>query len=200
MVREISYDSVHDAQAHFRHIMDALARPGKINSFPTIEINPPAVLHPASSLIGFALLNRDVGFHCLNLSTQADEYIHTNTDSGKVELSHADFIFLNGAEVANVDPIQYAKTGNIRYPDQSATLIIQVSQLAYEHFGSAQKFTLSGPGIQDSSVLYVDSIYPELLSMLKILNDSYPLGVDAFVADTGGNFMGLPRTTQIQLG
>jgi len=200
LVREISYDPVHDAQAHFRHIMDALARPGKINSFPAIDINPPAALYPASSLIGFSLLNRDVSFHCINLPAQAHEYIHANTDSDQAELSGADFIFLNGGERANADLIQYAKTGDIRYPEQSATLIIQVSKLAYENFVGAQKLTLYGPGIQYSSIVYLDAIHPELLSMLTILNDSYPLGVDAFVTDTQGNFIGLPRTTQIQTG
>ncbi len=198
MVKEISYDPTHDAQLHFRVIMDAMARPGKINQFSHNTIHPPEKLNTASALIGFALLNRDVGFHCKELSEEVETYLRINTDAPLVALNDADFIFLEGNSSRVADSLQHVKTGNIKYPEQSATLIIQVAELSSTEIGESPVLILRGPGIASEQFVHVSHLHSSIVEILKILNDAYPLGVDVFITDSQGKFIGIPRTTQMQ--
>ena len=52
--REAAYDTVHDAQRHFRVLLDAMARPGTLAHLQADHLQPPADLHRASALVGLA--------------------------------------------------------------------------------------------------------------------------------------------------
>ena len=56
MQTELNYDTVFDAQEHFRVLLDSMSRPGKINVLPAMDILPPDGLQHAAALTGFALL------------------------------------------------------------------------------------------------------------------------------------------------
>jgi len=45
MQREIQYDEIFDAQAHYRLLLDSMARPGKINVMPQLELTTPRGIH-----------------------------------------------------------------------------------------------------------------------------------------------------------
>ena len=44
MQRETTYDPVFDAQEHYRLLLDAMARPGKINTLPRLILSQGAVV------------------------------------------------------------------------------------------------------------------------------------------------------------
>src|SRR5271155_3012849 len=103
MRREVIYDEVFDAQQQFRLLLDSMARPGKINIMPDMDILPPAGLNKASAMIAFALLNTDVSFYAEGEGSDAIEsYIALNTTAAQVSVGEADFIFINGLYDAGI--------------------------------------------------------------------------------------------------
>jgi alpha-D-ribose 1-methylphosphonate 5-triphosphate synthase subunit PhnH len=84
------------------------------------------------------------------------------------------------------------------YPDDSATLIVQVPTLDQE---TANDLTISieGPGIPGRRVVKLSGISAELLAARDRVNAHYPLGIDLIVIDQEGRIIGLPRTTQITI-
>jgi len=196
LVREALYDPVFDAQVDFRKIMEAMARPGKIAELTHSHIHPPISLHISSALVAFSLLNGDVSFHCNDLPTEVSQYIKLNTAAKEAIVSEADFILLNGEPVSEV--IQQAKLGDIRYPEQSATCIIQVDTITSESEEDATKLTLKGPGIEDTITCFIKGLDRQYLWDLKMQNEAYPLGLDVFCTDKNNKLIGIPRTCQLR--
>jgi alpha-D-ribose 1-methylphosphonate 5-triphosphate synthase subunit PhnH len=195
MKREVGYDEVFDAQREFRMIMDCMAHPGKINRLPLMDIQPPSHLNRGSALIGFALLNSDVLFHVSGENNEeTSSYIAMNTGAQVAIIGNADFIFINGYEEAAT--ISEAKKGSLSYPEDSATLIVDVDQISDEYFADAVKVVLKGPGIKTETVVYVSGIYKELLQAVKTQNSEFPLGIDLMLADRNCNMICVPRSNQ----
>ena len=122
MQTELNYDTVFDAQQHFRLLLDSMSRPGKINTFPVMDILPPDGLNQASALTGFALLNADVTYFIAgDNSDDIAAYLLVNTSSKPAEISVADYVFL--PEGYGADGLEEARIGIPTYPEDSATLI-----------------------------------------------------------------------------
>jgi alpha-D-ribose 1-methylphosphonate 5-triphosphate synthase subunit PhnH len=83
-------------------------------------------------------------------------------------------------------PLGRFRAGTPDYPDRSATLIVEVGQLAPE---GAQ---LTGPGIKGEARLSL----PEPMAPLRENAQRFPLGVDLFLA-CGSRVAALPRSTRI---
>ena len=195
MRRETNYDEVLDAQEQFRLLLDCMARPGKINVLPDMDILPPAGINKGGTLIALSLFNADVSF--CSLADNSDEitaYLALNTGATVAEVNTADYIFLNGHQ--NPDLIDGAKHGNLSYPDESATLIIDVDKIAVEPFLNSIKLLLKGPGIETETVVFVEGINPRLLEAVKELNLEFPLGIDLMITDQQNNLICIPRSNR----
>jgi alpha-D-ribose 1-methylphosphonate 5-triphosphate synthase subunit PhnH len=200
VIRELAYDRVLHSQSHFRSILDAMSRPGKINELAAPSLSPPPGLNTASALVAFALLNGDVCFHLVNMSGVEAEYVAANTDSRVAPLEGAAFVFASGQEPGAI--LEGTDCGTLMYPDTSATLVIQVDSLSAAPQGGALALTLEGPGINGCASVYVRGLNPDLLLALQARNAEFPLGVDAIVTcDERGagppRVMGLPRTSKV---
>lgn len=197
MIRETAYDEVFDAQAHFRLIMDSMARPGKINVLNGVSINPPAALNRASAVVGLALLNADVSYY---VSEHADPtgvaaYFVVNTSSQAASADEADFLFLTGTE--NPDQLDQAKTGTLAYPDTSAFVVIDVTAISSTPRPGLM-LTLAGPGVNGSKTVFVDGLNSDLLDTLSQKNAEYPLGVDTILTDANDQIICIPRSVRIK--
>jgi alpha-D-ribose 1-methylphosphonate 5-triphosphate synthase subunit PhnH len=195
MQREIHYDEVFDAQAHYRIILDAMARPGKVCRLPVLELDAPEGIHSASLLTGFALLNADVSFAVPGREDMSiGEYISLNTSSRHTEAEHANFVFLQGGQVQE---IAHLKMGTLSYPEESATLIVDVAAISGGPLPGALALELSGPGVNGSSKVYVDGLNVFILRALRQQNLEFPLGIDAIFTDTEQRIFCIPRTSRI---
>ena len=193
MIREIHYNEVFDSQKIFRKIMDSMARPGKINNIVDLQLNPPSLLNRSSALIGFALLNSDVTFFSENNRDEVNEYLKINTSSIPVSnVESADYVFISGNSVSEV--IRNAKMGELEFPEDSATIIIDVDKIIKSPTDQSFEIILKGPGVKSEEVVYVKGITNELLEEIKIANSEYPLGIDIILSDTDGNIICIPRT------
>ena len=84
------------------------------------------------------------------------------------------------------------QSGDPAYPDQSATLLIEATDLE-----RGRALTLSGPGIQDRAALHVDGLEEGFWREWRLNHQRFPLGVDLFLTQ-GRRICGLPRSTRVE--
>lgn len=204
MHREIRYDPIFDSQSHFRVLLQVMSQPGSIQSLSFPSLHLPDSLFVPSALVGFALLNRDVQFYHAESLSDWREYLIVNTSSQWAPANEADFLFLNTDSPSILSDIQAAKLGEWRYPDTSATLIIQVASIQEASTNGMFSLKLKGPGIQGERFVYMEGlsqgILEQVFPIIKEANTEYPLGLDVFWTDREGKVMGMPRTCQVDLG
>jgi alpha-D-ribose 1-methylphosphonate 5-triphosphate synthase subunit PhnH len=82
--------------------------------------------------------------------------------------------------------------GQDEFPEQSATLIIQVSG-----FTSGSGRCLRGPGIETLERLEVHGLPDEFWTAWRLNQRLYPLGVDVFLT-AGSTLVALTRTTEVE--
>ena len=195
MQTELNYDTVFDAQQHFRILLDSMSRPGKINKLPAIDILQPDGFQQPAALTGFALLNNDVTFYIAgNNSNDIAEYLLINTGARRAEIAEADYIFI--PRYYYEDELHEARIGTAIYPENSSTIIAE-SELISEHAHDGSiELVLKGPGVDWEAKIYVSGISEELLEFLKTKNDEYPLGIDMIITDKMNNVMCLPRSNR----
>ncbi len=195
MQTELNYDTVFDAQQHFRLLLDSMSRPGKINTFPAADILPPAGLNHAAALTGFTLLNPDVTYYIAgDNSEDIATYLLVNTASRQADIATADYIFLPQGYYA--DALYDAQTGTPIYPEDSATLIASAHLISKQPHEGSLAITLKGPGVNGEAEVFVSGINPQLLDFIKEQNSEYPLGIDVIIADEHNNILGIPRSNK----
>jgi alpha-D-ribose 1-methylphosphonate 5-triphosphate synthase subunit PhnH len=192
MIREVNYNEIFDAQVHFRIILDCMARPGKVNNFGKITVHSPDNLHPASALVAFALLNRDVSFYANKNNSEIAEYFIVNTYSKPSAIKNADFVFINGTDDGKI--LLETNTGLLEYPEKSATVIIDVDNIYDVPKDQTHEIILKGPGVESEKRVYIRNISDHILQSVKEQNAEYPLGIDVILTDSVGNVMCIPRT------
>jgi alpha-D-ribose 1-methylphosphonate 5-triphosphate synthase subunit PhnH len=194
MQREIQYDEIFDAQAHYRLLLDSMARPGKINIMPSLELTTPQGIHAAGALVGFALLNSDVSFYVDGPSAEdVSLYLLVNTSARPAEAEAADYVYLNGTAAAEI--LYRLKTGTLPYPESSATVIAAVEELGGE---TGLVLTLSGPGVDGERQLSVAGLDTALLEALVTINAEFPLGLDLVFTDPTGRIACIPRSSRVR--
>jgi alpha-D-ribose 1-methylphosphonate 5-triphosphate synthase subunit PhnH len=199
MRREVIYDEVFDAQQQFRLILDSMARPGKINTMPDMDILPPAGINKASALVAFALLNTDVSFSVEGEeSEEIESYIALNTTADRVSITEADFIFINGW--TDTEIIAEAKTGTLSYPENSATFVIDTEAIEETAVEGSIMLTLKGPGIETQKEVYIKGINPDMLKAVLEQNLEFPLGIDLMLTDRSNRILCIPRSNQFLVG
>ena len=193
MVKEIQYDDVFDAQEHYRLLLDSMARPGKINVMPDLELMPPAGIHAAGALVGLALLNADVSFYVDGPSAfEVGRYLLVNTASRPVGLADADYIFLDSG--APVELLQQLKVGTLPYPEEGATVVAAVDRLG----GEGLVLQLRGPGVLGERALGVDGPDRAFFETLASINGEFPLGIDVILTDRERKVACIPLSTKIR--
>lgn len=195
MRRETTFNEVHDAQRYYRLLMDSMARPGKINTLYDKEVFPPGAINKATALIAFSLLNADVYFHYTGVNAEeVNNYILLNTSSSPVDVKHADFVFLNGKNESPIIPTM--KTGSLPYPEEGATVIIDVELISDEFQDGTVGIELRGPGVNGELVVFVKGIQQSILEQLFETNGEFPLGVDAILTDKMNRIICIPRSNR----
>jgi len=205
MQREIQYDEIFDAQEHYRLLLDSMARPGKINVLPRLELTTPQGIHATGALVGFALLNSDVSFYVDGPSAEdVSLYLLVNTSARPAEAEEADYVYLDGTAAAGI--LYQLKTGTLPYPENSATVIAAVGALGEtaEATGEAAGetglvLTLSGPGVDGERQLQVAGLNVALLEALVTINAEFPLGIDVVLTDPAGRIACIPRSSRIKI-
>lgn len=192
MMIESSFDKVFDTQRLYRQVLDAMARPGKINSLESLTLTPPPGLNQAAAAIALTLLDSETRFYIA--APDSAEYLAINTGATSCPPDSAEFVFACGDNV--LPQLQEVNRGTLLTPELGATVILQVDRIGND--GSGTPLTLTGPGIKDSVQLVINGLQQENLQILAALNREYPLGVDVIYVDAGGNIACIPRSSNVR--
>lgn len=177
-------DPAVQAAAVFRAVLQAMARPGRIETVRGAA--PPA---PCSAAAGAALLTLVDATTPLHLAGAHDcdavrDWVRFHTGAPLVGRGDAAFALGTWDALA---PLTGYPLGTPEYPDRSATLIVELPAL------SATGARLTGPGIRDTARLSLP--YPAAFAANSA---RFPLGLD-FILCAGDRLGAMPRTTRVEI-
>lgn len=181
-----------EAQAAFRRLLDAMARPGSIATLPAPPAPPP--LAPAAGAIALTLCDADT-------PVWLDAALRTPAVAGWLRF-HAGCRLVTAPEEASFAfaadpralPFDHLSAGSDTYPDRSATAVLQVARL-----GGGVPLRLEGPGIETARTLAVEGLPPGFVAWRARNHAAYPRGIDVvLVAAT--EIAALPRSTAVGAG
>jgi alpha-D-ribose 1-methylphosphonate 5-triphosphate synthase subunit PhnH len=188
-------DPVLDAQAAFRAVMDAMARPGSIRPLPS-ALTPPLPLSPAAAAVALTLLDYEAPFWLdapLARAAEVASWLHFHTGAPRVDVpEEAAFAFL--ADPANAPACARFALGSPDYPDRSTTLVLQVESLS-----DAAQMRLSGPGIAGARTIAAAPLRDDFLAEAARNRACFPCGVD-FIFVAADALAALPRSTRVEPG
>ena len=171
-----------DAARAFRGVMEAMARPGSVQTVSGAE--PPAPLSVAAGAVLLTLCDTDTP---INLAGDVDcaevrSWLAFHTGAPLTGPGHCMFAIGDWAALA---PLSAYPIGTSAYPDRSATLIVERPAL------SVEGARLTGPGIKDAASLSL----PETQAF-QANHAQFPLGLD-FIFTSADRLAALPRSTEV---
>jgi alpha-D-ribose 1-methylphosphonate 5-triphosphate synthase subunit PhnH len=180
---------VFDSQRTFRELLQAMARPAAPRALPILPPSP-APIAPAAMAILLTLCDATTSVWLQQPQQEAVEHLRFHAGLRLVEQPQdADFALITDA--ASMPPMASFARGDLRYPDRSASLIVQV--VGFRHEGGAR---FAGPGIRETESLAIDGLPSNFWQQRTALAAQLPLGIDLyFVAEQ--HVVALPRTTRL---
>ncbi len=184
-------EPVFAAQQTFRAALTALAHPGRIVEV-DLKLEAPPPLDVATAALGLTLLDHETPLWLDARLRAAANYLRFHCGAPMAP-AFGDAQFAFHADLRALPPLAHYRQGTDEYPDDSATLILQVDQLADDG-----PLRLSGPGIADVTRLGVDGLDAGFWRAWPANNAAFPRGVDVFFT-CGSRLCGLPRTTSVRI-
>ncbi len=186
-------DPVIESQQVFRAVLDAMARPGRIQSVPD-GLTPPAPLAVGSAAFCLALADHDTPVWLApglrNPATLAFLRFHCGCPIVEEPESAAFAI----ADAAGLPALDSFAMGSDAWPETSTTVVVQVDDLQ-----ERGPLRLTGPGIETAHRLSVPGLRPGLPDEWEANRKLFPCGVD-LVLVAGRRIAALPRTTTVTVG
>ena len=182
-------DPVRDSQQAFRTVLDAVALPGSIHMVAVMGPMPPP-LNPATTTLCLALADYEtpIFLDAEARTTDVKDFLRFHTGALIAdETRDATFAVITGKP----PPLDQFKLGSNEFPEEGATLLIQVEALSDE--GS---LALSGPGIETESRLGVSGLHADFWDLRAGIVKEFPRGVD-LIFTSGRQIAALPRTTTV---
>jgi alpha-D-ribose 1-methylphosphonate 5-triphosphate synthase subunit PhnH len=189
-------EPVHAAQQVFRAVLQAMARPGLVQTLDDTApggLQPPG-LPPAATALLLALLDGETRLHLGGrwAVEAAQRYLGFHTGVRAAAIADAAFVALP-ADDATPLLWQTLADGSDLVPQDGATLIVEVASLQQGH-----ALTLRGPGVRGEQRLQVHGL-PAAFWQARIAREAdYPRGID-LVLTCGRSLAAIPRSTRIAL-
>ncbi|MGY4827066.1 phosphonate C-P lyase system protein PhnH [Sphaerotilaceae bacterium SBD11-9] len=187
-------DATHDAQSLFRSVLDALSRPGRLQTLDASDgLQAPAPLSRGLTALLLTLLDTETSLHLAGplASEAAWLYCRFHTGVQPAELTQADFVATRAAD-ASLDGL---RLGSDEMPQHGATLIVDTHSLAHER-GSGLRLT--GPGIAHEQRIGLCGLPRAFWQQRIAMQPLFPRGVDLLLV-CGSQLIGVPRSTLVQI-
>ncbi|MEP2532159.1 phosphonate C-P lyase system protein PhnH [Shimia sp.] len=172
-----------DAAYAFRAMMNAMARPGTVETL--AGALPPAPLSVAAGVVVLTLCDPETPVHLAGTVDCAAVRDWIGFHVGAPVVARGDAMFVVG-RWDDLMPVHDFAIGTPEYPDRSATLIVERD--AFEPGGAV----LRGPGIRDTATLDLPA-----LDVFRQNAALFPLGLDFFFT-AADQVAALPRTTKVE--
>ena len=180
---------VFDSQRNFRELLQAMARPAASRVVPVPAAAPAPVL-PATMAVLLTLCDADTALWLQQPNEQVASHLRFHAGVRLVqEPAEADFALIT--ESSSMPALTRFAHGDLRYPDRSATLIVQV-----DGFHENDGWRFAGPGIRDVEQLAIEGLPAGFWQQRAAMSAQLPLGVD-LIFISGERMVALPRTTRV---
>ena len=180
-------DPVHEAQATFRAVLDAMARPGVLHQVGE-RLAAPAPLDPATAAVLLTLVDNETPLWLDPSAAAARDWLAFHCGASCVGRMQ-DAAFAVALTLPELDDLP---AGSHEAPEASATLILQIAAL-----GSGTRYRLAGPGLRAPALLAVDGLPADFVSRWQRNHALYPRGVDVILC-AGTALAALPRSVSIE--
>lgn len=182
-------DPVFDSQRNFRVLLQAMARPAEPRELPVLPAAP-APLIPAAMAILLTLCDTTTSVWLQQPNDETARHLRFHAGTRLVDDPRdADFALIT--DPATMPPLDAFAQGEMRYPDRSASLVVQVPCL---HVDAGLHF--AGPGIRETAQLAIDGLPQRFWQQRSALASRLPLGLDLFFV-AAQRVVALPRTTRL---
>ena len=179
-------DPVLDAQACFRALLDAMARPGSIHRAGAALIAP-APLCPAAAAVLLALVDGESSVFIDPAFAEAADWVRFHCGvAPTADQTTAAFVL-----ASSLPDLASLACGSDEGPEDAATVILQVSA-----FGEGPSFTLAGPGLQCPTDLRVTGLPADFAARWADNHRLFPRGIDLILC-AGDRLVALPRSVTI---
>jgi alpha-D-ribose 1-methylphosphonate 5-triphosphate synthase subunit PhnH len=185
------------AQADFRALLAALARPGTLE---TITGSPDA---PPVLAVAAGLADVEVPLCVLTADGEQEQQgqaraLHMATSAPFAGLGDARLVA--ALRPPSEEEVAALRRGDELHPERGARLILAVEELSTPGDGGAGTvLTLTGPGVPGYRRIRVAGPPPEVFRALAESNTAFPAGVDTFLVAADGTVAGLPRSANIAI-
>jgi alpha-D-ribose 1-methylphosphonate 5-triphosphate synthase subunit PhnH len=184
-------DATHDAQAVFRAVLDALARPGRLQTLPASDgLQAPTPLSRGLTALLLTLLDAETSLHLEGplASDAAWMYARFHTGVQRAAREAADFVAVRAPD-AGLDGL---RQGTDEAPQDGTTLIVDTTTLA------GHSLVLRGPGIEHTQRIGLCGL-PATFWQARIAQQRhFPRGVDLLIV-CGSQLIAIPRSTHLTL-
>ena len=179
-------DPVHDAQRCFRHVLNAMSRPGRLARIG--GVTPPAPLGIAAGAALLTLADHDTPLWIDPAAGAARDWLVFHCGAA-IAADPAKCVF--GLALSFPDLSRFS-AGTHEEPETSATIVCQV-----DSFASGKTFRLSGPGLRAPADLTVAGLPPDFSEIWARNRALFPRGIDLILC-AGDALTALPRTVSLQ--
>jgi alpha-D-ribose 1-methylphosphonate 5-triphosphate synthase subunit PhnH len=180
-------DAVHDAQATFRGVLEAMAHPGRVATVPGPKAVP-SELDPATASLLLTLCDGDTPVWLDQAAVSLAGWLAFRTGAPRVATS-AKAAFAAVLSPQAMPSLKDFDWGSDEVPQASTTLIVQVKSLT-----EGEGWVLRGPGIAAQARLSVAGLPDGWAAERRAMQGAFPRGIDV-VFTCGLRIAALPRTT-----
>jgi alpha-D-ribose 1-methylphosphonate 5-triphosphate synthase subunit PhnH len=179
-------DPVANAQSCFRAVLDAMARPGRIQT--VTGITAPAPLCDSAAAVLLTVADHETPIWLDPAAEPARPWIGFHTGAAILPaLDQALF-----AMALSWPDLSALRNGTDEAPETAATLILQVASLQTGH-----TFVLTGPGLRAPARLAVTGLPPDFAAIWQRNHALFPRGIDLILC-CGDQLTALPRSVSIK--
>lgn len=179
-----------EAQRIYRRLLDAMARPGRLQDLSEAPA-PPAGLFRSSAGVALTLFDFETRVWLDPALRGGDSEAWLRFHCGcpfTEDGSTAAFALI--VDAAGMPPFDAFDCGDVRYPDRSTTLVVQLPSLV-----DGTVIHLAGPGI-DGRIEVAPAGLPEnFWEQIEANHADFQLGVDLLLVDEE-SVLGLPRSAR----
>ena len=174
-----------DAARVFRAVLNAMARPGRIET--VAPVAAPAPVSPAAAAVLLMLCDGETPLFLAPGHDRPEirDWIAFHIGAPIVARGEAMFALGSWTEL---QPLADFRIGTAEYPDRSATLIVEMEDL------TAEGVRLTGPGIETEAWLNLPDT-----AAFRANRALFPLGLD-FCFTAAERLAALPRSTKVEAG
>lgn len=182
-------DPVHDAQAVFRHVLDALSRPGRLFTLGAHE--GAGSVGSAMAQVLLALTDDDTPVWWQQPDTATAQWLRFHTGAPIAENPAASAFAVSCCTV-DLPALGKFAAGTANAPEHSTTLLIEVPSLE-----TGPGVEWRGPGIADVQMVRVAGLPDGFWTQWQANHAAFPQGVD-IIFTCAHTVLGLPRTTRVR--